>query len=79
MLIKEGNEGNVDDGNSGYECLHARRRLHDIKKRNAGEGARATQSLNNYLVSIFRLMLTVGRVSNWLTVLVSLLRLWYWA
>jgi hypothetical protein len=79
MLIKEGNEGNVDDGNSGYERLHARRPWHQIKQRNAGEGARATQSLNNYLVSIFRLMLTVGRVSNWLTVLVSLLRLWYWA
>jgi hypothetical protein len=79
MLIKEGNEGNVDDGNSGYERLHPLRHWRDIKPRNAGEGAGAKQSLNNYLVSIFRLMLTVGRVSNWLTVLVSLLRLWYWA
>ena len=85
MLIKEGNESNVDEGNRGYERYAGEQRqeiknLRTGKCRNrglAGKGARATQ--HNYLVSIFRLMLTVGRVSNWLTVLVSLLRPWYWA
>jgi hypothetical protein len=33
----------------------------------------------SYFVSIFRLIFTVGRVSNWLTVLVSLLESLYWA
>jgi hypothetical protein len=32
-----------------------------------------TAALGNYFVSILRLMFTWGRVSNWLTVLVSLL------
>jgi len=32
-----------------------------------------------YRLSILRLMLTCWRVSNWLTVLVSLFRLLYWA
>ena len=36
----------------------------------AGEGDRATPG---YFVSILRFIFTVGRVSNWLTVLVSLL------
>ena len=54
--------------NGGLYCLSqlkvAESTLH------AGGGARATPG---YFVSILRFMFTVGRVSNWLTVFVSLL------
>lgn len=84
MLIKEGDESNVDERKDGYE----RYTLVDERLKKLSFDARAVDTRakapaphiqHNYLVSILRLMFTVGRVSNWLTVLVSLLRPWYCA
>ena len=52
-----------------------------LSQGHVAQGARTGQrpGPNAYLVSIFRLIFAFGRLSNWLSVLVSLLRPLYWA